>query len=84
MMFAEFLKGNTFFRWATIVRPQSDDASTSDAVNQKEEQRLKDEETEYETNIKLKILNASLTYVDTSGWSKQALAEGVKNQINFL
>lgn len=75
MMFADLFKGNSI-RWTTNVRLQSDDSS-SESANKKEEQQLKDEETEYETDIKLKILDASLTYVHTSGWSKQALAEGV-------
>ena len=77
LMFTGYLqKGSALLRWVTTVRLQSTDAFTE--VDHKEAQRLKDEESVYETKIKFKILDAALTYVDTSGWSKQALAEGVK------
>ncbi|EFX71430.1 hypothetical protein DAPPUDRAFT_255763 [Daphnia pulex] len=69
------LTGNVLFRWTPASRYQSTDAFTDD-VDPKETQRLKDEETVYETEIRHKILDAALGYVDISGWSKQALAEG--------
>ena len=79
-MIAGGLTGNVLLsRWTSSGRFQSTDAFTDD-VDPKETQRLKDEEIVYETEIKHKILNAALGYVDVSGWSKQALAEGVQNQ----
>jgi hypothetical protein len=76
-MFAGGLTGNVLFRWTSIARSQSTDAF-NDEVDPKETQRLKDEETIYETQIRRNILDAALGYVDISGWSKQALAEGAK------
>lgn len=69
------LNGNPVFRWTS--QAQSTDA-TVESVN-REEQRLKDEDTTYENDIKVKILDAALAHVDLSGWSKQALAEGRTN-----
>jgi len=42
----------------------------------RESQRLKDEETAYENDIKARILDASLLNVPQLGWSKEALAIG--------
>nr|CAH0102375.1 unnamed protein product [Daphnia galeata] len=72
------LTGNVLFRWSSTTRFQSTDTFTDD-VDPKETQRLKDEETVYETQIRHKILDAALGYVDISGWSKQALAEGAES-----
>ncbi|XP_057379922.1 ubiquinone biosynthesis protein COQ9, mitochondrial-like [Daphnia carinata] len=72
------LTRGVFFRWTPAVRSQSTDAFTDDS-DAKETQRLKDEETEYETDIKSKILDAALGYVDISGWSKEALAQGAES-----
>ena len=76
-MFAGGLTGDVLFRGSSTTRFQSTDTFTDD-VDPKETQRLKDEETVYETQIRHTILDAALGYVDISGWSKQALAEGVK------
>lgn len=67
----------TDYRWTTNVRLQSTDAFTEE-LDHKEAQRLKDEETIYETNIKIKILDSALSFVESSGWSKQTLAKGIK------
>lgn len=76
-MFTGSLTRGVFFRWTPVVRSQSTDAFPDD-LDAKETQRLKDEETEYENDIKVKILDAALGYVDISGWSKEALAQGAK------
>lgn len=76
MKFADSLKCNTAFQLTKTTRFISSDSSTC-TEDKKEYQRLKDEEVEYETKIKHDILNAGLHYVDASGWSKQALAEGI-------
>ena len=68
------LNGNPISRWITASRGQTSDA-TVESIN-REEQRLKDEDTTYENDIKIKILDAALAHVDLSGWSKQALAQG--------
>ncbi|KZS11099.1 Ubiquinone biosynthesis protein COQ9, mitochondrial [Daphnia magna] len=72
------LTRGVFFRWTPVVRSQSTDAFPDDS-DAKEIQRLKDEETEYENDIKVKILDAALGYVDISGWSKEALAQGAES-----
>ena len=78
-MFAGGLTGDVLFRWSSTTRFQSTDTFTDD-VDPKETQRLKDEETVYETQIRHTILDAALGYVDISGWSKQALAEAVSQE----
>lgn len=45
--------------------------------NRKAEQSLHEEnDEEYEKNIKIKILGASLKFVPNMGWSKQAISAG--------
>lgn len=70
--------GIVLFRWATSTRLLSADASyTTPEQEEKENQRLKDEETTYENDIKLKILDAALDHVQANGWSKETLAIGI-------
>ena len=73
--FAGCLVENVPFRWRTAIRLQSTDTSTEE-LDPKEAQRLKDEDAAYEMDIKYRILDAALNYVPTSGWSKQTLIEG--------
>jgi len=77
-----FSNGVVLLRWATTsVRLLSTGASTitTPEENEKEHQRMKDEETTYENDIKIRILDAALSHVDENGWSKETLAIGLSN-----
>ncbi len=68
--------GGSLLRWATAARWKSVDSTTTVEEDARESQRLKDEETAYENDIKARILDASLLNVPQLGWSKEALAIG--------
>ena len=64
------------FNRTTFARMKSVDSSTTVEEDEREAQRLKDEETVYESNIKWKILDAALDNVSQYGWTKESLALG--------
>ena len=77
-----FSNGVVLLRWATTsVRLLSTGASTitTPEEDEKEQQRMKDEETMYENDIKIRILDAALGHVDENGWKKETLAIGLSN-----
>jgi len=62
-------------------------ADQSENINKKEEpqQSIQEEnDEEYEKNIKIKILGASLKFVPDMGWSKQAISAGNLNHYFFI
>lgn len=58
----------------TLLADQSENESNKKTESQQSTYEESDEE--YETNIKTKILGASLKFVPDMGWSKQAISAG--------
>ncbi|XP_011863444.1 PREDICTED: ubiquinone biosynthesis protein COQ9, mitochondrial [Vollenhovia emeryi] len=61
----------------TLLADQSENDNNRKAESQESIHEETDEE--YEKNIKIKILNASLQFVPDMGWSKQAISAGAES-----
>jgi len=60
------------------------DQSENDNKKEEPQQSIHEEnDEEYEKNIKIKILGASLKFVPDMGWSKQAISAGNLNHYFF-
>lgn len=64
------------FRSLWTCRVLFNDQTKNDTQKSNQKYRNNESEEEYEKNIKLKILEASLKYVHDLGWSHKAISAG--------
>lgn len=73
------LSGVTGFRRLWTSRALLVDQSENDNRKTEQQQSAYEEDEEYENDIKIKILGASLKFVSDLGWSKQAISAGAES-----